>query len=136
MPSTVKTEAEQLIRDLPEQASWDDLMYEIHVRQKIEQGLRAADASRVVTHEEVRRRFAIGQEAHALCCQGRYPDVGDSATSLTGPADVLNASVATAPCWPSWRGRTLASQPYRSHRRPTMDRPMPAPWEWPAWVPR
>ena len=61
MPSTVKTEAEQLVRDLPEQASWDDLMYEIHVRQKIEQGVRAADAGRVVQHEEVRRRFAIGQ---------------------------------------------------------------------------
>ena len=27
MPSTVKTEAEQLVRDLPEQVSWDDLMY-------------------------------------------------------------------------------------------------------------
>lgn len=61
MLRTVKTEAEQLVRDLPEQASWDDLMYEIHVRQMIEQGLRAADAGHVVPHEEVRRRFAIGQ---------------------------------------------------------------------------
>lgn len=59
MASNVKHEAEQLIRALPEQASWDDLMYEIYVRQQIEGGLRAADEGRVVTHEEVKRRFAI-----------------------------------------------------------------------------
>ncbi|MGV1108345.1 hypothetical protein KM317_00565 [Xanthomonas translucens pv. arrhenatheri] len=55
----MKTEAEQLVRSLPEQASWDDLMYEIYVRQKIEQGLRAAEEGRVVPHDEVRRRFAL-----------------------------------------------------------------------------
>ncbi len=59
MPNSMKTEAEQLVRSLPEQASWDDLMYEIYVRQKIEQGLRAAEEGRVVTHDEVRRRFAL-----------------------------------------------------------------------------
>src|SRR5690606_3805828 len=46
------------------------------------------------------------------------------------------ARVATTPCSPSSRGRTLTFQPYRSHSRLTMDRPMPAPCEWPAWVPR
>ena len=59
MPHSVKHEAEQLVRDLPEQASWDDLMYEIYVRQKIEQGLRAAEEGRVVPHDEVKRRFSI-----------------------------------------------------------------------------
>jgi len=58
---TIKPDAAQLVRDLPEQASWDDLMYEIHVRQQIEAGLRAADAGRVVSHEEVKRRFALSQ---------------------------------------------------------------------------
>lgn len=59
MPNGMKTEAEQLVRSLPEQASWDDLMYEIYVRQKIEQGLRAAEEGHVVPHDEVRRRFVL-----------------------------------------------------------------------------
>ena len=59
MPHSVKNEAEQLVRDLPEQASWDDLMYEIYVRQKIEQGLQAANEGRVIPHDEVKRRFSL-----------------------------------------------------------------------------
>jgi predicted transcriptional regulator len=59
MGNTIKPDAAQLVRDLPEQASWDDLMYEIYVRQQIEAGLRAADEGRVVSHEEVKRRFAL-----------------------------------------------------------------------------
>ncbi len=59
MSNTVKSEAEQLVRDLPEQASWDDLMYEIYVRQKVEQGLRAANEGRVLAHDEVKKQFAL-----------------------------------------------------------------------------
>ncbi|MDP1697356.1 MAG: hypothetical protein Q8L45_06195 [Xanthomonadaceae bacterium] len=59
MNNNVKHDAEQLVRDLSEHASWDDLMYEIYVRQQIERGLQAADAGRVVSHEEVKRRFAL-----------------------------------------------------------------------------
>ena len=61
MAEPVKQQAEKLVRELPEQAGWDDLMYEIYVRQKIEQGLAAAAAGRVLTHEEVKRRFAVEQ---------------------------------------------------------------------------
>lgn len=61
MPTSMKTEAEQLVRSLPEEASWDDLMYEIYVRQKIEQGVRAAEEGRVVPHEDVRKRFSLGR---------------------------------------------------------------------------
>lgn len=59
MSNSVKHQAEQLVRDLPEQASWDDLMYEIYVRQKGEDGLRAADEGRVLSHDEVKHRFAL-----------------------------------------------------------------------------
>lgn len=55
----VKEEAEKLVKALPEGASWDDLMYEIYVRQKIEDGIKAADEGRVLSHEEVRRRFGL-----------------------------------------------------------------------------
>ena len=56
---TVKEQAKRLVDKLPEHASWDDLMYEIYVRQKIDEGLRAADEGRVLSHDEVRRRFRV-----------------------------------------------------------------------------
>lgn len=55
--STVKEEARKLVDSLPESATWDDLMYELYVRQKIETGLRAAEEGRVVAHEQVKQRF-------------------------------------------------------------------------------
>ena len=55
--STVKEEARQLVESLPDHATWDDLMYELYVRQKIAGGIKAADEGRVVPHEEVKKRF-------------------------------------------------------------------------------
>jgi predicted transcriptional regulator len=51
--ATVKIEAKRLVNELPDDATWDDLMYRIYVRQSIEAGLRDADAGRVVSVEEV-----------------------------------------------------------------------------------
>ena len=36
----------------PEHATWDDIMYELYVKQKIEEGIKAADEGRAVPHEE------------------------------------------------------------------------------------
>jgi len=55
--ATTKKAALELIKKLPEKATWDDIMYEIYVRKKIEAGIKAADEGRVVPHEEVRKRF-------------------------------------------------------------------------------
>ena len=55
--STIKEEAHKVIDSLPENATWDDLMYELYVRQKIEAGIRAADEGRVISHEQVKQRF-------------------------------------------------------------------------------
>ena len=52
-----KEEAKKLIEKLPDQASWDDIMYEFYVRKKLEVALKAAEEGRVVPHEEVKRRF-------------------------------------------------------------------------------
>ena len=57
MPTTLKEEASRLIGRLPDGATWDDLMYEIYVRRKIDEGLKAADEGRVISHEEVKKRF-------------------------------------------------------------------------------
>ena len=56
MPTT-KKQALEMIKNLPEKATWDDIMYEIYVRKKIEAGIQAADEGRVVEHEMVKKRF-------------------------------------------------------------------------------
>ncbi len=56
MPSA-KDAARQIIDHLPDQATWDDIMYELYVKQKIEAGLKAADEGRTVSHEEAKRRL-------------------------------------------------------------------------------
>lgn len=55
--SGVKEEALKLIDGLPEEASWDDVIYQMYVRKKIEKGIEAADEGRVVAHDEVKRQF-------------------------------------------------------------------------------
>lgn len=50
----IKREAQRLVEQLPEHASWDDLMYAIYVRQGVEQGIADADAGRVVPDSQVR----------------------------------------------------------------------------------
>jgi predicted transcriptional regulator len=55
--SSVKEAARRIVDNLPEQATWDDLMYELYVKQKIEAGLEAAAEGRTVPHEEVKARL-------------------------------------------------------------------------------
>jgi predicted transcriptional regulator len=62
MPQTdVKKEARRIVDRLPQDATWDDLMYEIYVRQAIEAGLADSAAGRTVDVKEVRRRFGLGR---------------------------------------------------------------------------
>lgn len=53
-----KEEAKKLIDKLPDQANWDDIMYEFYVRKKLEVAFKAAEEGRVVPHEEVKKRFS------------------------------------------------------------------------------
>jgi predicted transcriptional regulator len=55
---TLREEAHRLVDQLPEGASWDDLMYQIYVRQKIEAGRRAIAEGRFVSQDEAERRMA------------------------------------------------------------------------------
>ena len=57
--TNIKQEALRLVEKLPEDASWDDLIYEIYVRQAIESGLKDSDAGKTVDVEEVRARFGL-----------------------------------------------------------------------------
>jgi hypothetical protein len=59
MSSTVKEQARELVEKLPDNASWEDLQYEIYVRQAIEAGIADSDADRVEPVEEVRKSFGL-----------------------------------------------------------------------------
>jgi hypothetical protein len=56
--STNKDEAMQLISRLPDEATWEDIMYRLYVKRKIEDGIKAADENRVSGHAEVKKQFA------------------------------------------------------------------------------
>jgi predicted transcriptional regulator len=58
-PVNVREEAQALLDSLPADATWDDLMERIYVRQKIDAGLRDIEAGRVVDVEELRKRFGL-----------------------------------------------------------------------------
>ena len=55
----IKDEARRLVEELPDDASWDDLMYKIYVRQSIEAGLRDSEAGRTMDVKEVRAKFGL-----------------------------------------------------------------------------
>lgn len=57
--SSLKSRAMTLVRALPKGSSWDDLMYRIYVRQKIEAGLTDIRAGRVHSHASIRREFGL-----------------------------------------------------------------------------
>lgn len=53
----VKEEAKKMIDRLPDNATWDDIMYELYVKKKIAAGLKAAEECRVVSHEDAKKRL-------------------------------------------------------------------------------
>ena len=59
--ATPKETAKQLIDHLPDQSSWDEIMYELYVKQKVEAGLKASEEGRTVSHEDAKRRL-LGNE--------------------------------------------------------------------------
>lgn len=59
--TVLKQEARALIDQLPEEATWDDVVYEMAVRRSIERGLRDADAGRLSDVDDVRREFGLSE---------------------------------------------------------------------------
>lgn len=53
----VKEEARRLIDKLPDQATWDDIIYEFYVKKKLDVALKAAEEGHVVSHEEAKKRL-------------------------------------------------------------------------------
>ncbi len=57
--TNVREEARRLVDHLPDDATWDDLLYEIYVRQSIEVGLADCRAGRLIPAGEVRRQLGL-----------------------------------------------------------------------------
>jgi predicted transcriptional regulator len=55
----IKEQAHQLLDNLPDSATWEDVMCRIYVRQAIEAGVRDSDEGRTVDVKEVRKRFGL-----------------------------------------------------------------------------
>lgn len=58
--STVKQQVQQLADTLPEDTTWEQVRYEIHVREQIEEGEQAIVEGRILPHDEVKKRFPPG----------------------------------------------------------------------------
>jgi len=54
-----KDEAHDLVDKMPDNATWDDLIDEIYVRQVVERGLADSRAGRTTDVKEVRRKYGL-----------------------------------------------------------------------------
>ena len=54
-----KEDAHKLVDQLPANATWDDLMHEIYVREAIDGGLEDSHAGRTKDVQEVRKKFGL-----------------------------------------------------------------------------
>lgn len=54
-----KEDAHKLVDQLPPNATWDDLMHEIYVREAIEKGLDDSRAGRTKDVSEIRNKFGL-----------------------------------------------------------------------------
>ncbi|HVT15460.1 MAG TPA: hypothetical protein VHQ90_04660 [Thermoanaerobaculia bacterium] len=57
--NTVKDDIRKLAEQLPDSATWDEVMYEVYVRQKIADGEMAVAEGRTVPHDQVKKRFTL-----------------------------------------------------------------------------
>lgn len=55
----IKQEAYKILNQLSDQATWDDLMHLIYVRQAIEAGIKDSDEGRTMDVKDVRKKFAL-----------------------------------------------------------------------------
>lgn len=60
--SSVKEQAKKIIENLPDNAGWDDIMYEFYVKKKITSALEAAEQGKAVSHREAKKRLLSNED--------------------------------------------------------------------------
>ncbi len=53
----IKEQAKKLIDALPDHVTWDDIMYEFYVKQKLGAALKEAAEGKVVPHEKAKEQL-------------------------------------------------------------------------------
>jgi predicted transcriptional regulator len=56
--SMLKDDLKQIIDNLPDDCSLEDIQYTLYVRKKIQQGQDDLNEGRIVTHEEMEKRMS------------------------------------------------------------------------------
>jgi predicted transcriptional regulator len=57
--TSIKEEARKIIDGMPEDATWEDVIYRLYVREAIEAGIADADAGRIMDVSEVRAEYGL-----------------------------------------------------------------------------
>ena len=57
--ANVKQQVHELVDQLPEGVTWEDVAYQVELRASIERGLADADAGRLIPVEDVIKEFGI-----------------------------------------------------------------------------
>jgi predicted transcriptional regulator len=58
---TPKQQAHELLKQMPDNVTWDEVVYELAVRRSIERGLADADAGRLSDSNDIRREFGLAE---------------------------------------------------------------------------
>ncbi|MBN4076055.1 hypothetical protein JYU22_05705 [Gammaproteobacteria bacterium AH-315-E17] len=57
----IKETAHKLIDTLPDNTTWEKLVYTLQIRQDIEAGLADSEANHVMSSDEVRKKLSVNQ---------------------------------------------------------------------------
>ncbi len=64
--STIKNELVQLVEQLPEDATWDDVMYQLYAQGKVNLGLAENERVGVISREDFDDLFVRAESAHDM----------------------------------------------------------------------
>lgn len=59
MSAVFKQQAHKLVDDLPDDASWEDLIYQAALHRAIEKGIEEADGGQLIAAEDVLRQLEL-----------------------------------------------------------------------------
>lgn len=56
--AAVKQEAQEMIKNLPDNCTYEDIQYHLYVVEKIKNGVRRAEKNEVLSHKDAKTRMA------------------------------------------------------------------------------